>query len=387
MAQIQKGDTFSNGQSVDATRLNQLVDSSVVLVGVITEQTALPSNTLEGTDEFLISDGGVLKKAKVSDILNSGLSITTNTVNTTANKDFVVIPNDGTAVLGSNYVSTDGLTVTVTTLSPHGLVVNNVVLISGAGTGYNGTFRVTAVTSTTFQYILYTVATVTSSPTACTYVRKASCIVNGNEVISSNLYVAGKSESQNLRINETADITTVNAKTLNATTALQINGVPIFGLSSIEETTIPFLQCDATTEPQRTATCNQWRVVTSLTSQTKTDKEIWEIEADFPLVYYPFAGNVKFSIYRLGTTTNLALQVSFIQNTGSGAYVVYDTNQVKMKCVIPASVTFTAETIQLRFRYNATIANASAIANVGYGGSLSDSDITRNIRVTKYIKA
>jgi hypothetical protein len=387
MAQIQSPETYVDGQQVTATRLNNQTNGAIVLPGVITDQTPIAASTVAVGDTLLIHDASVaeLRSATAGDLFGSGFPIVTNTVTATASNDIIVTPYDGSSVVGSNYVSADGLTVTVTTLASHGLSVNNVILVSGAGSGYNGTFRITSVTLTTFQYVMYTAATPTPSPTACTFVRKASEIVNGNEVVTGNQFVNGKIEAQTLQINGQADITTAAIKTANITTAIQYNGTPIFSLASVDETAIPFDQANATTEPLRVSTCNQWRVITSLTSQTKTDKEVWVIEADFPLVYYPWAGATKFSVHRLSTNTNLALEIRLLQNAGA-AYVSYMNEQVKMKCVIPAGVTFTAETLQLRFRYNATFAIAGAIANVGYGGSLTDPDITKTLRVTKYIK-
>ena len=58
MAQLSKGDTFADGQQLTATRLNQLVDSSQILVGAITEQTAITAGTLEATDTTIVSDAG-----------------------------------------------------------------------------------------------------------------------------------------------------------------------------------------------------------------------------------------------------------------------------------------------------------------------------------------
>jgi hypothetical protein len=380
MPQISKGETFADSQQLTAIRLNQLVDSAQLLVGAISDQPSITTNTLEATDTTIVNDGGTLKKATISDILNSGLEIKTSVVNANANSDIVVNPNDALPVLGSSYVSANGINVTVTTLASHGLSVNNVVQISGAGAGYNGAFRITSVTSNTFQYAVYTPATPTASPTSCTYTRKGSSIINGSEVVSQNLFVGNEIDTLNLQVDGQANINSANV-----TTAIQYSGVPVFGLSSIEEVTVPFDQANATTEALRLATCNQWRTVASLTSQTKTNKEIWVIEADFPLVYFPWMGGTKFSIYRLSTATNIALEVSFLQNNGAN-YISSDQKQIKMKCVIPESVTFTGETFQLRFRYNAINWSAGALASVGFGGSLTDADITRTLRVTKYHK-
>ena len=179
MSQLSKGDTFADGQQLTAARLNQLVDSGQILVGAITEQTAVTANTLEATDAILVSDAGVLRKATIGDVVNSGLPVTTSSITAQQNKDVVITANDGVSVVGSNYVSNDGINVTVTTLVAHDILVNQVVLISGAGTGYNGTFRVTAVTSLTFTYVLFTAATPINTPTACTYVVKATNRVVG----------------------------------------------------------------------------------------------------------------------------------------------------------------------------------------------------------------
>lgn len=382
MPQISKGDTFANSQQLTAARLNQLVDSASLLVGAITEQPSITANTLESTDSTLVNDAGVLKKATIGDILNSGISVKTSALNANANSDIIVAPNDAVAVLGSSYVSANGINVTVTTLAPHGLSVNNVVEISGAGAGYNGAFRITAVTSTTFQYAVFTTAVPTASPVSCTYTRKGSAIVNGSEVVSQNLFVVNEIDTLNLQVDGQANINSSLIRSANVTSSIQYSGVPVFGLSSVEEFSIPFDQANATTEAQRLATCNVWRVTNSLTSLTKTDKEIWVIEADIPLVYHP-NGVCKFSIHRVTPATNIAFESSFIAHS---TVITHNYTQIKMKCVIPANVTFTGETIQLRFRYNTTIVNANSYANVGYGGLLSDADTTRTLRVTKYHK-
>ena len=190
MAQISKGDTFTNGEQVTGSRLNQLVDASSLLVGAITEQPAITANTLEATDAIIVSDAGVLKKATIGDVIGSGLPITTTSITAQANKDVVVTSNDAVLVVGSTYVSADAITVTVTTAVAHGLSVNQVVQISGAGTGYNGVFKITAVTSLTFTFILpsYAGATITTTPTSCNYLVKATTRFVGHTAVSGNQY-------------------------------------------------------------------------------------------------------------------------------------------------------------------------------------------------------
>ena len=372
MAQLSKGDTFADTQQLTATRLNQLVDSATLLVGAITDQPSITANTLEATDTTLVNDAGTLKEATISDFLNSGLPVTSSVINASANKDIVVTPYDSASVAGSSYVSGDGLTVVVTTLAAHGLVANNVVLISGAGTGYNGTFKITAVTSLTFTYVMFTAATATGSPTSCTYVRKASEIVNGNTVATGNTFVGSKLNALDLEISGTALI-----KTANITTAIQYSGVPVASLVSITETSIPFAQCDGTTSLALANTCNQWRTVTSISGLTKTAKETWIVEVDVPIVAWQAYAS-RFRLTLNSTTQIYAMQTYWLQALGC-----YGQNQITLKCIIPAGTTITADAINFQFRYDASL-NASAILNVGYGGSMTDSTITRLFRITKF---
>lgn len=94
MAQISKGDSFIDGQQVTGARLNQLVDSSTLLVGAITDQPAVVANSVIATDSTLIANS-TLKKATVGDVLNSNLPITTSSITGGAGVDIVVTPASG----------------------------------------------------------------------------------------------------------------------------------------------------------------------------------------------------------------------------------------------------------------------------------------------------
>jgi hypothetical protein len=382
MAQISKGETFADSQQLTATRLNQLVDSAQILVGAIADQPSITANTLDASDTTIINDSGTLKKATIGDILNSGITVTTPTINATANSDLIVTPYDATAVVGSNYTSDNGLTVTVTALTAHGLAVNNVVLISGAGVGYNGLFKITAVTTLTFTYVMYTAATPTASPTACTYVRKATEIVNGNVLASGNVYAGGEIDTHNLQVDGQALINESTTKTANITSAMQYSGVPVLGLVGISETTVPFAQCDATTEAQRIATCNQWRNVLAIPSLTKTNKELWQIEVNFPLVVWS-QWYSKFRVIIQSTGQVIAHENLFFQTTSAAFFY---TSQIKITAVVPEGTVLTNDSLVFQFRYQPSLANASSILNVGFGGALTDPEVTRVFRITKYAK-
>lgn len=380
MPQISKGDTFADTQQLTATRLNQLVDSATILVGAISEQTAITANTLEATDTTIVNDGGVLRKATIGDFFGSGMPIVSKTINSTATNDVTITPFDGTIVAGSTYVCTNGLNVTVTTLAAHGLAVNNTVLISAAGTGYNGTFRVTAVTTLTFQFVLFTAATATPTATACNYTRKATVIENGNDVVSGNQFVNGTIRTPNLEV-ETSNINTSTSKTNNVTTAMQYSGVPVYGISSVTQSTIPYAFCSAETEALRTTTCGTWRTAFSIPSQTKTNKEIWVMEFDFPALYLCIF-STRFRLMQVGTSTVHSMQYSNIQYPSQ-----YFTTQIKLNAIIPVDTVFTNETFNLEFIYNASYASSGAVLHIGYnGGTINDSTVTSKVTITKYVK-
>lgn len=80
MSQIQKGETFADGQIVTYDRLNDLVDSAVLLPPVINGQTAL--SPLTGNEETLIYDPASLslKKCLLKNALLTGNNISTGLI-------------------------------------------------------------------------------------------------------------------------------------------------------------------------------------------------------------------------------------------------------------------------------------------------------------------
>lgn len=154
MAQISKGDTFTNGEQVTGSRLNQLVDSSVLLVGAITDQPSITANTLEATDTTIVNDAGSLKEATIGDILNSNLpvtasSVTTSAINGGAGVDIVVTPaatrkldvagafeaesinSVGNATVGGSLTVTGSTTLTGNVVADNGFTSNGVANFTG----------------------------------------------------------------------------------------------------------------------------------------------------------------------------------------------------------------------------------------------------------------
>jgi len=266
MAQIQKGDTFADGQQVTGARLNQLVDSATILPAIITDQTNLTANTVATGDSVLLYDlsATALREATASDLLNSNLAVTTSSITGGANSDITVTPNDATIVSGATYTSGDGLTVVVTS-NAHGLAVGQVVLISSAGTGYNGTFRLTAVTTNTFTYVMTTAATAGSGSLAFT--RKGTVKNTANKAISGNLYVDGNAVITGTTI-QTGAVTQNGAVTIGSTLTVTgnttLSGTTTASLTTTS-TAITQTSTDSSTKIATTAfvksnpaTCKAW---------------------------------------------------------------------------------------------------------------------------------
>lgn len=211
MSQLSKGDTFADGQQLTAARLNQLVDSGQLLVGAITEQTAMTANTLEATDAVIVSDSGVLKKATIGDIINSNLpvatsALTTPVINGSANNDVVLTPYDGVNVTGKVFTSSDGITAVVTSVA-HGLQTGQVVSVTASNTIYSGTYAVIVLSVDTFSYKVRQTTPVAASGT-CSYTKKATELVKGNKSSTENSFVGGSSTilgSQIIAGNESID--------------------------------------------------------------------------------------------------------------------------------------------------------------------------------------
>lgn len=288
MAQISKGDTFVDGQQVTGVRLNQLVDSAVLLVGSISDQTAIAANGVAAGDELVINDGGVLKKATAGDILNSGLNTTFGTCNSTTtvtsqingqtNADIVQTPNDGTLVTGKSFTSIDGINVVVTSIA-HGLQSNSLVEFTASDAVYSGQYYITVISVDSFSYVISQTNPTASSGTV-DYTKKGTVKVAGNQHISQNLGVGGYinvsgkiTANNNLVVNGSL----TSSGTANFTGAFQFNGTAVYGLAEIVEEDIPYTAG---------ATANTLYSLFTSASYTKPAGEIWVVEVD-AYIYAP----------------------------------------------------------------------------------------------------
>lgn len=149
MPQITKGDTFADGQQVTANRLNQFLDSAQVTVSVISDQSSIATNGLASTDSTIVNDGGVLKKATISDILNSNIPITTSSITGGAGVDIAVTPaagqkfdvggafesttsnTTGNSTVGGNLLVTGSSTLTGNVIADNGFTSNGTANFTG----------------------------------------------------------------------------------------------------------------------------------------------------------------------------------------------------------------------------------------------------------------
>jgi hypothetical protein len=125
MADLQSGETYVDGQTVDASRLNNMINGADALPGLISGQA---SATPAGADEVLLLKGGVLKRATVTalNVAGSGVTSVAMTVPT------------GFAVGGSPVTTTGTLAVTLSSQTG-----NKVLRSAAAGGAATPAFRAT----------------------------------------------------------------------------------------------------------------------------------------------------------------------------------------------------------------------------------------------------
>jgi hypothetical protein len=326
MAQIQSGNLtpFTSGQVLTAADLNSHVNSATLLPGAITDVTNITANTVASGDSILLYDlsATALREANISDVLGSDLPVTTSAITAGANSDILVTPNDATIVTGSTYTSADGLTVVVTTAAAHGLSVGQVLLISAAGAGYNGTFRLTVAAGSSFTYVMTTAATPGSGSLA--YTKKATNRVSGNVVVNQNLYIDG-----NLGGNPTFEGNPTFQGNANFTGTLKINGNVGYLLTDIYEETIP---------PYAAGATGNYAAIWQSAPFTKPAGEIWIFELQYTFEWstqHPYNNSNPFGIgFRYASETAFTGKYRAMERHGlQGVTSQINTNQVHTRQV------------------------------------------------------
>lgn len=146
MAQIQSPSNYVNGDQVTASNLNNHVNGAILLPGAVTDQTALTVNTVATGDSVLLYDLSVtaLRKATASDLLNSGIALTTGLISGSAGADIVINPATTFKLDVTGPVKVDSLevdaaaTITGTTTLVGNLITNGAVSSSTGTNTFTG---------------------------------------------------------------------------------------------------------------------------------------------------------------------------------------------------------------------------------------------------------
>jgi hypothetical protein len=315
MAQFQSPETYVDGQQVTATRLNNQTNGAIALAGLITDQSNITANTVASGDSVLLYDlsATALREANVSDVLGSNVPVTTSAVTGGANSDIVLTPNDGTIVTGQAYTSGDGLTVTVTSTA-HGLVVGQVILVTAAATGYNGTFRVATAATNSFTYVMTTAATAGSS--TLSYTKKGAIRNAGNESVAGSLFVAGSA------VLSGATALTGATTVSGATTATNLTATLTTASTAITQTST-----DNSTKVATTAFVNAWSPVKAWVNFDGIGSTIGAnltIRASFNVtnVVYNGTGNYTINFTNALSDANYAVLGTGSNDNGTGAPVI-----------------------------------------------------------------
>jgi hypothetical protein len=377
MPQIQCPIDYVPLQQVTAANLNAHVNSAVILPGIITDQTNLAANTVASGDSVLLYDlsATALREANVSDVLGSNVPVTTSAITAGANSDILVTPNDGTIVTGQSYTSADGLTVTVTSTA-HILTVGQVILVTAAGTGYNGTFRVATIATNSFTYVMTTAATAGSG--TLSYTKKGLVKNLANKSIAGNLYVDGTTEvngsakfSQSVLASGsvTASGSFTSSGTANFTGALQVNGTVGYVLTEIVEETLASWSA---------ASAGVQSAVVTTASFTKPADEIWvlEIEGTWTMV----RGYGASYAFRYSTETFRTGAYLKIDGDYSSGVTALSSRSIQHSWVVPLGTALTARTVAV----DVLVGSGSQLNMFGNTSLYTDIITTGTLPVSKF---
>lgn len=213
MSDLNRTQTFADGDLVTALKLNNLVDQTTINPTFVSSKGELEATGLDKeTDTVLLHDfsTSTLKKVKIKELLvvpvtlpaltatvGNVTTLTTSIIDAQDNKGMLLTPKDGVSVSGVNWVSANGLTVTVTSIA-HGLVSGSVLIITASNTAYSADIAITVTTVDQFTYTLLATnpARVASAGTL-SYVLKGYIVVDGrfkstgNTDVGGNLNVSG----------------------------------------------------------------------------------------------------------------------------------------------------------------------------------------------------
>jgi hypothetical protein len=343
MAQLQCPANYIPLQQVTAANLNAHVNNAILKGGAINEQTVI-SPGVESVDELIVYDNSAtdIRKVTAGNFLAADLNIVSSSISAGSGKEMTITSYNGSVVSGSSYTSADGQTVVVTTPAAHGLLPGNIVEITLASAGYNGTFKLSAASGTSFTYVVSPIATAGSG--FLSYQRKATSNVTGNLSVSDRLYVNGITSDSSI-VATTASFAgpaTFNGSAtfnnnVNFTGTVQFNGTVGYMLTEIYEETIPHYGSIA---------AGLTNALHTTSAFTKPVGEIWEMEIS--LRYYGAAGYTYEFAGRYGSQTPQTGSYLFYERRHDGAGGGAVGNELyTCRWILTSAETFTSETIKI----------------------------------------
>lgn len=335
--QIYAGDTFADGQQVDATRLNNHVGKAILRVGCVTEQPE--NNGIVGTDVIPFADvsANTLNKIKVQDLFLANLptkvsTLQTENINATTGANGKLTINTTSKMFnpgGTFYASGNLITVT---LDNHEINVGDVVTLVTSTSSFDGDYTVITKTTNTFVCILNNNLIITTPVSGVVgyFYRQGTVTVDKN--LSSDTFY-GRSISAS----------TINTGSVNVSGSVVINGSLSFNGSSgyilyqvYEETMTTWAATVGGLSPA---------VWTSQTF-TKPSNEIWILEISafhrgYPGYSYEFGG-------RWGDTVLQTGNYLFIEKAFDSAGGGYPSHRwFSWNYVIPSGTAYTDKTMKI----------------------------------------
>ena len=339
MAQIKCPTNFVPLQQVTAANLNAHVNSATLEPGSISEQAQIAAYTVAPGDGVLIYDlsATALRKANVSDILGSGVAITTGsiTASTGANLVFTAAAGYAFSLVGNTDI-TGNLSVSGTTALTGNTIVAGTLTVTG-NASFNGVEAVKIPVGTTLQR--------PATPVAGQM--RFNSTINATEVYNGTSWDAVPVGGTSLTL----------AGTVNITGAIQYNGTAVYGLYEVFEETIT--TSSSSTSPSWTSSVF-----------TKPSDEIWVFEATTTIT--STFNNIQGTAYFLNTSLVSYYTKYQIGSGASGNYNIsyggsaYYGCDLYAKWVVNSGTALTAETVKLQvYIYNGilTYINASSLSN------------------------
>jgi hypothetical protein len=388
MPQINKGETFEDGQQVDGQRLNDLIDNATIEPEIITTQNPM-AGSVANEDTLLLHDHSVseLRKVTVQELFSGNIQVTTdalttNVVNAKTGKDLVVTPNDGSLVTGKAFTSIDGITAVVTSVA-HGLENKACLDISASNALYSGQYFITVINVDSFSYTIRQETPVATSGTL-DYTKKGSVKTVGSEHISGNLEIAGKVELKGATTFSgntlfTGSSTSEGACTFkgatNFTGTLQVNGSTAYVLYSITSETIA---------PWSVPSTGFHNGVFSSIPFTKPEDEIWVLNLNVSInaTGYP----VEYAIRYGSQTFQTGQYLAFVRHKDSGGEGVQLMKHSEHNFLVPAGTELTSETIKIDAHTQNTPSGMQMFTTSGLAGTAftSASLAPSTFRIYKY---